>query len=63
MAKVIRVALVNQKTKRFIEYLVDTGNYKIADDIAKGQARLDGYDLNEFSSVVMAEMEVLNAAE
>jgi hypothetical protein len=62
LSKVIRVALLDIKTKRFIEYLVDTGNYKKAEDIAKAQALEDGYDLKTYGTAVMAEMPILKGA-
>lgn len=60
---VMRVALVDTKSRKFLEYLVDTGDYNTAEEVAKEQAVLDGYDLDVYSMVAIAQIPVLKKSK
>ncbi|WVH05483.1 hypothetical protein KKJFFJLC_00031 [Vibrio phage vB_VpaS_PGB] len=62
MNSVMRVALVDTKSKKFLEYLVDTDNYKTAEEVAKAEAVKDGYDLEVYSMIAVAQLPILKGA-
>lgn len=58
----MKVAFINLQNKLFIEYLVDTENYKEAEEIARRQANQDSVDFNVYDVVSIADVPILKGA-